>query len=486
MEIFNYFKNYNSYIVGGAIRDYLLKKEIKDIDILIASTKSNFTRLIFLLSKKTNIFPLDEENGIYRINLTKNLTIDITNTDNIENDILKRDFTLNSLLIEIKKVKIKTKNNLFELSFNTTDIIDKLDAINDIKNKKIRKISDNCFKEDPVRLLRAFRFEATHNFKIEKNTFDLLSRSIKLVNKTSPERLREELNKIIETENSSEILKRMSKCGLIFEIIPELKLQTRCAEVYYGKGGVFKHTLNVLKRLDIFYQNPQKYLNISEKLKEKAVEEKKLIKLSALLHDIAKPHKAKIIEGRLRFFGHESYGGVLSEKILKNLRYSNNEIKYIKSIVSNHLRIGNIAHNNIISNRAILRIFYELKDYTLGLLILSWADHASYIGEKKLTKILKKTKEKPFEIKKKLPKEGEKKTLRFLQVVNMIARNYSKYIVSSDIKPIINGHTIMKTLFLNPSPKVGEIIRKLINLQLEGKIKTREQAISYIKSLKIT
>jgi tRNA nucleotidyltransferase/poly(A) polymerase len=485
MELFSCFDKYQTYLVGGAIRNWLLKKEIYDIDIIVVAEKNDFINIIKKISKKFNIFPLDRERGIYRINISKELTIDISMISDLGSDLMARDFTINSLAVDIKKAKVKVVRDSFKIKINKKDIIDKLSGIKDINHSIIRVNSEKSFIDDPLRLLRAYRFFATLDFDIDKQTLNFIGKNKTLIHSSSPERIREELLKIFETDNTEKTFKKMAENEFLFELFPVLKMQMSCAEVYYGKGGVLKHTFNVLKRLDLLYQNPKKYLNISKKLLVQMKNEKALIKLAGLLHDVAKPHKAKFIKDRLRFFGHEEYGGILSERILRDFKFSNNEIRYVKVIISDHLRVGNIAHNNIITPRAILRIFYDLKEYTLGLLILSWADHSSYMSEKKLNLLSKKIKEKPFEIKHKLPKNGPKKTVRFLQVVNMILKNYSRFNRQSDIKPIIDGNEIMQILNIKPSPVVGKIIKKLINLQLEKKLINKKDATNYIKSLHI-
>ncbi|MEF3280771.1 MAG: HD domain-containing protein [Elusimicrobiota bacterium] len=484
MDLFYLLRDYETYLVGGAIRDYFLKEDIYDIDIVISANPKFFFEILKKISNKYNIFPLDKERGIYRINLFKNLTVDISRIDDINSDIFKRDFTINSLTVPLKNSNIKITNEKFNLRLNPKNIINLTGGIKDLKHKIIKTITPESFHDDPLRILRAYRF-MSWGFKISPKTHKEIVDCKKLISLSAKERIREEILKILKSDNSSSVFKKMAESEVLFEILPILKSQIKCAEIYYGKGGVLKHTFNVLKRLDILYLSPKKYLSASKKVIEEIENRKNEIKMAALLHDIAKPHKAKVIDNRLRFFGHEEYGAILAERILRDYRFSNNEIKYIKTIIANHLRIGNIAHNNIITQKAILRIFYDLKEAALGLLILSWGDHSSYISEKKLEKSYKKTKAKPFAITNKLPRTGFKKTLRFLQVVNSIIKNYEKYNSKSDIKPLINGDTIMKNLNIPSGPNVGKILKKLINLQLEGKIKTQKQAINYIKTLKI-
>jgi poly(A) polymerase len=484
MYIFEFLSKFESYLVGGAIRDFFLGKKITDIDIVIIEDLENFKKIIKSLSRSFIIFPLDKERNIYRVTINGK-TIDLTNSENLFEDLKKRDFTINALAIKLSDCNIIEKKDFFKLKINKKKLIDNFNSVYDINKKNLKTISKDSIKEDPLRILRAFRFFTIDSFKINLNLKKEIIENKSLLVNVSKERIREELIKIFKSDKVYETIKKMIETEVIFEIFPELKKQIGCAKVYYGKNGVISHTLKVLKRLDMFFENPKLYLDIPKQIEEKIEKEKYLIKLSGLLHDIAKPHTARIIDNRLRFFGHEEKGGEISEKYLREYRFSNDEIKYIKTIISSHLRIGNIAHNDNVTNKAILRIFYDLKEYALGLIILSWADYSSHISEKKLITIREKIKEKPFQIKRQLPKSGFRKTLRFLQVVNMIIKHYTDYEKKANIKPIVDGYTVMEILKIPPSKLVGNILKKLINLQLEGKIKTKDEAINYIKSLKI-
>ncbi len=477
------------YLVGGALRDYFLKKPIKDLDFVIAIEASQCEKYCLELARGINAsaFPLDIEKGIWRLKMSNGLQIDICPIQGagIAEDLISRDFTINSLgipLIGIKKISLNQEK--FTIQINKKYLLDLSNGIQDIKNKKIRVVHPKTFVDDPLRMLRAFRFAYTLNFSIENKTISAIKKTFRKINDSAKERIREELLLILSSGNSACAFKEMKKCGLLYMIFPDLKKQEKCAEIYYGKGGVLKHTFRVLERMDIFFLSPQKYMPAYKgfSLNEKKI---KLIKISALLHDIAKPHTAKKINGRLRFFGHEERGASISYKILKELKFSNEEIKYICKIIGQHLRIGNIANSQEITQRAMMRIYSDLGDVATGLMILSWADHASYISEKKLISSISEMKKKPFSIPARgLPKTGFKKTLRFIQVVNLIAKNYLKNKDKLNTKPILDGHEVMEILNLPPGPNVGNALRKLRFMQLEGKIKNRQEAERYLKSLK--
>lgn len=479
------FLNKNCYLVGGALRDFLIGvKTIKDIDFVCVCNEEEFKDLINKFSSKHPTFPLDEERYIWRVSLDKGLTVDISKADDIYFDLIRRDFTINSLALRVDDLSLKIDKGFFRINFNKNKLIDITGfGLIDIKKKIIRKVSDEIFDNDPLRIIRAARFVSQFNFKIEPKTKKMILNKNDLVKYIAKERIKEEFIKMALSNNFSAGIKTLWDLETIFYLIPEFEKQLNCAEVYYGKGGVLKHTLNVLEKLDIFFENPSKYSHIPKKLYNKLYSEMYLIKIAGLFHDIAKPHTAKIKGDRLRFFGHENLGAEITQKILNDLKFSNKDINYISTLIKNHLRIGSIACNDPITKKAINRLFYELNDHILGLLVLSWADYASHINNKKLDEIINETKEHPLPIKRKLPSTGLIKTKRFMQVVNFLFKNYTRFSKNFDIKPLLNGNEIMKILSISPGPIVGKIKKKMINMQLEGKITDKEMAISYVKLL---
>lgn len=477
--------NRNCYIVGGALRDFVVGiKKIKDIDIVCICRKAEFKDLIKKISSRYIIFPLDEERDIWRVTLNKDLTFDLSRADDLNIDLKRRDFTINSLALNLNDLSICLCKDYFKLDFNCSKLIDITGSgFNDIKKGIIRKISDEIFDYDPLRIIRAARFVSQFNFKLDYSTKKLISEKNDLIKYVAKERIKEELIKMALSNNFYGGIKTLCELKTLFYLIPEFEKQINCAEVYYGKGGVLRHTLNVLEKLDIIFKEPSVYSEIPKKLYNKLYEDMYLIKIAGLFHDIAKPHTAQIKGDRLRFFGHENLGAEITESILNELKFSNKDIKYISTLIKNHLRIGSMACNDPITRRAVNRLFYDLKEYTLGLLILSWADYASHIKSRKLKEIINETKNDPQPIKKKLPSTGILKTKRFMQVVNFLVKNYTKFSKNFDIKPLLDGNEIMKILSIPPGPIVGKIKKRMINMQLEGKITTKDMAVSYVKSL---
>ncbi|GAB4032968.1 MAG: HD domain-containing protein [Elusimicrobiota bacterium] len=478
------------YLVGGALRDYLLKRPIKDLDFVISASSDSCGKYAKKLAKKikASVFPLDIQRGVWRLSVDSGLNLDFSPLqDNIKKDLLSRDFTINALGLELKGIsKLSWDKKSFQIKPVKKCLIkDFSSGIKDLTNRRVRAVDEKAFEEDPLRMLRAFRFCSVLGFNLDSKTLMSIKKLSSRIKESSPERIREELLQTLSSPESHKAFQLMKKTGILFHIFPQLKEQEKCAEIYYGNGGVLKHTLAVLERMDLFFSKPEKYMPSYKGFglsKEKIV----LLKLSALLHDIAKPATAREIDGRLRFFGHEEKGARMSYTILRELKFSNEEIRYISRIIGQHLRIGNIAHSEIISQKAMLKIFSDLGETACGLIILSWADHASYISKKRLVSSVSEMKKKPFKIPPKgLPRTGFRKTLRFIQVVNLLASNYVKKKKDLNLKTLLDGHEIMKLLSLNPGPQVGEALRRLRFMQFEGKIKNRKDAERYLKTLKL-
>ncbi|MCX5785215.1 MAG: HD domain-containing protein [Elusimicrobia bacterium] len=481
-----------AYLVGGALRDAVLKKSFKDIDLAVPPGP-HFRSKTLKLARKLNAacFPLDEENLVYRLKTRKTpfLQLDIAPFQgrDLDADLGRRDFTVNAMALPLERAlqfALDKRSGALRLPrIDRKKIIDPLGGLGDASKKELKAAGPGAFKEDPLRTLRAFRLAAALGFKITPSTFHELKRRARLINKSAPERVHDELLLLLENERSSYWLDLMHKAGLLTAIFPDLAPQETCAEIYYGRGGVLKHTLRVVERMDYLFAHlpaaVPEYKKIEEFFRKPAV-----MKLAALLHDIAKPPKAAVFKGRLRFFGHEEHGALMCERLMADLRFSREDTRLVSNIVGRHLRPGNLASNAIISDRAIFRFFRMMGEYTVPLLALSWADHASYITQPTLVKVMGKIKENPLPIPSGgLPYNGLKKTLRFLQVLNLLFKVYVKKNIKLRTARLIDGHDVIRVLKIKEGPRVGEILEKTQLLQFEGKIKNRHQALRALRKM---
>lgn len=478
-----------AYLVGGSVRDVLLGRPVLDLDICTGRDSSAKAARTAAKACGGAAILLDEETATWRVAAKHPFAfqLDISPFQGKDEpaDIARRDFTVNSLSVPLNKVALDFGKDSLIVSFDRKTVRDRGKGLKDLKAGIVRMNAAAVLKADPLRLLRAFRTAAELGFKIEPATLKAIKANAGRAAAPSGERIREELRRILGAPKASQWISLMDKTGILCAIFPELKAQRTCAIRYYGRGGVLKHTLSVVERLEYFIDNSGSlYPEFKEGLSVLAGIRASLL-LTALLHDIAKPKTAQMREGRLRFFMHEEEGAAMSGAVLERLKYSRAETRLVTHIIKEHLRPGNLSANSTISERAVYRFFRDMGPEAVPLLALCWADYASYVTPGVLTGLLKKGHRPPPEkIDFQFSKNSPAKTLRHLQVVYLLLE--AGFLRRDEVEPqkLVNGKDVIKTLKLEPSPRIGEILEEVRARQAEGKIKNREQALRWIASLK--
>ncbi len=442
---FEYFlkKEIDFYIVGGAIRDFLLgKKEIKDLDILISFNPAD---IINELSRKIEGFPflLDKERKEWRIVIKNNFTLDIGEIEeNIETDLSNRDFTINSIAIKYPEIVL----------------IDKFKGIFDIKKKIVRAIKKENLIKDPLRMLRAFRFMATFKFEIEEDTLNFISENKEKILESARERIMKELYIIFsEGEKIYETILKMKESGLLFVLVPELKNMEGCLQVYKDKSlDVLFHTLNCVYYLERFYKNYKRtfFKKYEKELKEIFEPENRvLLFLSIIFHDIGKPLTRTFEDNRTRFIGHDKVGANIAYRWAKHFRFSEKFSKKLKSMVYFHMYPHLLGKEEEITKRAIFRYLKKTGDLWFFLFVHAYADFRATPPGKNpgyLKNLLKKVYDFKLESEKERP------------------------------LPLINGYDLIN-LGLTPGPIFRRILNEVEELRAEGVLKTKEEALIYVK-----
>ena len=485
----------HGYYVGGIVRSSLLKKLSGDIDIALPA--QDVRRAAYDLAARLHgaVFEMDAEMGVWRVVTHQDkIQIDLTafQGKDLRADLLRRDFTFNALAYPVPacpRVAVSQDPNgsaqIILKNIRKNLIVDETGGLEDLARKIIRTAGDKQFEDDPLRMLRAFRCAAELGFTIEPRTLAQIKKYAPLVSRAAGERQHEELTRLFNTKNAYRFLVQMDELGLLSAVFPELEPQRTCAEVYYGKGGVLKHTLAVFNRMEYLLNRldkafPQYAAKIAPLAKDSA-----LMKMTALLHDVAKPATAKIKGDRLRFFYHEQKGAKMAREILERLHYSRAEVRLVCAMIGEHLRPSNLASNDVITDRGAYHFFRDLGEAGIPLLLLCWADYTSYVSDAQLRRILPKSTERMMTLTQAARTKNVGKTLRHLQVLSLL---FSKYFdAPQKISPsrIITGVDVMTVLNLPPGPKIGEILEAVAVAQVEGKVVTRDEALAFIKTLKI-
>ena len=450
------------YLVGGAIRNALKygpSAKTSDFDF-ITRRYALKTAKAFAKALRARLIVLDRERKIYRVivhakDKVHNFDFAAMQGSCLEEDLKNRDLTVNAMAIAVTD------------HADTADIIDPTGGRQDLRKNVIRAISHKNLRSDPLRLLRVFRFAAQLDSTIDSDTLRMVKDSARLIKRPAGERLRTELLHLLTSPQEATRLKEMDRTRLLCMIFPELERARDLARSYYPAGGVLGH---VIDSVAIFERNltllPQRLPHIGKKLKDYFNEplggfpRYATLKLAVLVHDIAKPHTAKVIDGRMRFFRHEERGARVFKKRALRLRLSTQETELIAKIIRAHLRPGNLAKSNVVTERAFYKFFKDLGPDGIGTLCCALSDHQSYMTSRQ---------------------QWSAKEPAVTTVLSMIEK-YWKQPQRVTPKKLIDGHDIMRTLKIAPGPLIGKILDEVHALQAEGSVKTRSQALSAIKN----
>ena len=433
------------YIVGGTIRDLILGKKIRDIDLVYVGKASQFLKKHRIKGK---LIPLHDEFDEFRIVLDDGFWLDFAGIKgkNLWEDLERRDFTINSIAVSI----------------TSGHVIDPTNGLKDLKKGIIRTYRMRNLLEDPLRILRAFRLLSHTEFIIQAQTERWLNRFSGEIIKSAPERIHYEFKLLLSGPFVANALRKLAQCNLIQVIFPELERMGRTIQVYNGsEQNLLEHTLLVVQKLIELWNNLQDspLSMISEEVNRVLRNEDNWVMFlyASLLHDIGKPlTRFEESSGRTKFHGHDLEGEKLVEGIGKRLRWSNREVRTIKFLVRNHMYPHHLAWDEHMTDRAVARYLRRMGDWAFPMLMFAVAD--AYASPPKSIDISNHIK------------------LAY-RLIDM-KRNLDK----KDVKRILTGYDLMR-LGLDPGPIYSEILNIVHEEYIAGIIKTKEDAIKRAKEI---
>jgi poly(A) polymerase len=426
--------NVEAFVVGGYVRDLFLKRESKDIDVVVVGDGIAFAQAFAEDIKEKTDFAVFKNFGTAMVR-TKEWEIEFVGArkesyskesrkpavipGTIKDDQLRRDFTINALAISLNQ------NNLFE-------VIDPFEGILDIEKKVIRTPlePDITFDDDPLRMMRAIRFASQLNFDIHPETFSSIQTRTDRISIVSMERITEELNKIMMSKLPSIGLNALFESGLLKIIFPEL----------FAMHGV--EVVNKKAHKDNFYHTLKVLDNVCEETNNL------WLRWATLLHDIGKPSTKRFLDtdGGWTFHGHEDRGGRMVPKIFRRLKLPLNEkMKYVEKLVSLHHRPKVLAEEGV-TDAAIRRLIVDAGEDLEDLFTLCRADMTSRNPEK-----IKLFRSNLFKVQELVKEVEERDALRNWQ-------------------PPVTGEDIMKHFKLTPCREVGLIKVELREAILDGEV----------------
>lgn len=418
------------FIAGGFVRDLILGKSSKDIDITVEIPNGGILLSQFLSEKLhgTNVVIFErfgtaqvviDGNEVEFVQTRKEIYTEgsrkpETAFGTIQEDVFRRDFTINSLLLNI------STNEILDLTGKGKE---------DLEKGIIRTTSEptSIFREDPLRMLRAIRFSARLGFEIEEETFKAIQCTSNDLMNISKERIQDELMKMLGSSSPTSAIRMLIETNLVVHILPELKYTLCMSQNEYHSKDVYNHILDVVD-----HSKPTA-----------------LHRLAALLHDIGKVNTRTIDEeGVVHFYGHEKLSAIIAERVMKELKFSTSDIDLVVSAVREHM-----LFNKGCSTKTLRKKRMELgEEKWMFTLDLCEADRLSHV-DSDITAI------------------KEARTLTALE----------KPIVKDKLP--VSGDDIMIIFNLKPGKEVGKKLALVRDMLLEDPTLTREVLIDKLKEL---
>lgn len=449
----NHAENAEVYLVGGVLRDFYLNLENFDKDIIVDKIDAEKFAKNLAKSIDATFVPLDEENKIYRLVLKDKINyIDIANPigKTIEEDLKRRDLTINSIAINLKTFEILDVNN----------------GIKDLKSKKIRHISEQNFIDDPLRLLRAYRFQSMLGFDLDNELVKIITKHISKIHKSAIERINYELLKLFSGNYCVETLLEMDKTGLLAEILPVASELKKVPPNLHHHLNLFLHSVEVVKQIqEIYKKSNLEIQNHLQKIDFGGISRLTHLKFAGFLHDIGKPITWTIEDetGKHRFIKHDDVGSKMGINILKQRKFAKKQIEYVSKMIKYHIYPSHIVNNPEINDKIYMRFIRKMENDVIDVIILAMADRLSARGTDITDEIVEKN-------------------------INNLTSLLNFYLkVIDTLKPLpklLSGEEIMELLNIKPSKELGEIIKSLQEVQLSGNITTKKEALMFINQFK--
>lgn len=468
-----------AYLVGGAVRDKILSMPVHDFDLIMVGDTLRLARKFANLIHGA-YYPLDETRDTARV-----IYIDeggdrfifdfaaIRGAD-LEADLRDRDFTINAMAVDVRDPQA---------------VLDPLGGMADLWHKTLRSCSEASFENDPLRILRAIRIAAGYGLHIQIETRALMRQAVPSLPQVSPERLRDELFRILGGPQPHTALRALDMLGVLRQILPELLALKGVDQSPPHVSDVWDHTLDTLKHLasllDLFasQHDPEEALGlvlglgvirlgryrqqIVDHLNDEIVPDRNtraLLFWAALYHDISKPQTRQVEPGgRIRYFEHDLLGSAVVAQRGAALHMSNKEIDRLAMIVKHHMRPAQLAREESQpSPRAVYRFFRDTGSAGIDICLLSLADILATYGNT-------------------LPSE---RWSQQLDVIRLLMDAWWERPERQVHPPtILNGRDLIQQFNLRPGPLIGELLESVREAQAVGQVASREDALQLVEAL---
>jgi poly(A) polymerase len=469
----------NLWLVGGSVRDLLIGRPTLDFDFAVQGDAPALGRR-FANELGADYFDLDPVRGAGRVLLTvqdgQRATMDFAGLrgETIENDLALRDFTINAMAIRLAE------------GGPVGGILDPLGGARDLRESRLRLCSPSAVDDDPVRALRAVRFAVDLNLALASEGIGAIRRAAGRLSAVSAERTRDEIFRLIGGQQPGKSLRLLDELGLLTSVVPELEPLRGLRQPEPHAFDALEHSLKTVDALSgliglVVDGTPEAARDLSQAEALLALApyreslraylafspsygraRRSLLYWAALLHDIGKAQTQAVVEGRIRFLGHEAVGGRLAVEVSRRLRLSVVELAEIEMTVLHHMRPEWLETGSDLSSRAVYRFFRATESAGVSVVLLSLGDRLA--------------REIP-------PIAPEAWRTRLATAQRLFQAWFVERETSVAPSPILTGDDVMALLRIAPGPDVGRILETLREAQVAGEVQTRDEGEAFVRRL---
>jgi poly(A) polymerase len=443
-------------LVGGVVRDARLGRQRRpDVDVAVASGALDLARRV-ATGLGGAFVVLDEERGAARV-LAGAGQLDVTDfrAPTLAGDLAARDFTVNALAVPVRA-----------LLRGRALIVDPVGGLSDLRARRLRPTGPHALTDDPLRALRAVRLEAMLGLRLTRAAARAVIAAAPALASIAAERVRDELLALLALPDTARALRRADRLRLLSVVLPEIEPMRITRQPLPHRFPVLEHSLRAVGGADRVVARPENLAPFGVELATHLGEplaggmtRRDVLKLAALLHDVAKPETRRVIHGRVRFFGHDLRGAARSRVIGERLRLPGSVVTALERLVRHHLRLLHLAGAGEVTPRARYRFYRDLGPETRDLLLLTLVDAAAVRGESPLAL---------------WPRAS---------LIHDLLGGWELQREAAAAPALLRGEDVMTRFSLGPGPEVGRLLRRAREAQDLGLVHTREQALTYLDSV---
>jgi putative nucleotidyltransferase with HDIG domain len=452
------------HVVGGVVRDLLLDRAPRDIDILAEGNEEAGRDTLRRLSALAGMPPVlfDRRAPATHRVLLEGVIVDLSlcPPGQVRDALRRRDFTINAMAVRLDAIDaaaLETGVAPKQFADPEQSLIDPFGGLADLRAGRLRATAPGALEEDPLRMLRAVRLEATlPGFRLTPELERGIAGLAPRIREAAAERISAEMDLAFESPGGGAAVRRMEGLGLLLPLLPELgPLRGLLQPPEYHDHDAFEHTIRAVEATDQLVTGHE-----GLGLPPLGPAEALLLRWAALLHDIGKAATATVDgEGRPHFYGHASVSASLAETALQRLRMPAGRIEPVLSLIRWHSRIGSLA-TALAGERPIRRLVRTVGDLLPLVILLSLADRAAAGGT-----------------------DPRGREAAVLEIARRALAVRAEVAATAASPPLLTGREVIEILGIDPGPRVGTILRWLDRLRTEGRIGTRREAVDMLRSL---